>query len=118
MRNKSYENWEVGCDCLKQGRFNAAASRLYYGVFQAVLTYAREKKNYVHQAGKTDHAAMANIVWTTGKACGKYGRVFNKMMSLRETSDYERETPTLTKINEVLKDSGEIRNYFLEKAAN
>ena len=36
LRHKSDENWRAAETCFENGMVNAAASRLYYSVFQAV----------------------------------------------------------------------------------
>ena len=51
----------VGTRCLSDGSLNAAASRLYYAVFQAVLGFAKAKRGYVY-SGSGAHAEMLRIV--------------------------------------------------------
>lgn len=115
MRNKSEENWRVVSLCLHYDTLNAAASRLYYAVFQAVLTYAIAKKEYVYNPEVSVHLLMRNYVRETPD--GKFfERVFSKLLSLRITADYELETPPKKQIESFMKDSGEMRRYFFTLA--
>lgn len=115
MRNKSDENWKVVSMCLQHGTLNAAASRLYYAVFQAVLGYAIAKKGYIHDPGVSAHKSMWAYVSDTPE--GKFfGPVFKKLMSLRLTADYEPETPTETNIKSLMGNSGSMRQYFFKLA--
>jgi len=116
MRAKSDENWRVGNQCLAAGDLNAAASRLYYAVFEAVLYYAKVKKGYVRRPGVSVHSLMGQYVRSVGKGRVLYSRVFAMMMGLRETADYEPETPE--EVQSLLHHLDEIRQYFLGLAEN
>lgn len=116
MRNKSDENWKVVVLCLQYETLNAAASRLYYAVFQAVLAFAKAKKGYVYNPHISVHIAMRNYV---NDALGKdLERVFRKLLALRQTADYEPETPTAPNIKSLMPESGIIRNHFLKLAGS
>ena len=117
MQAKSEENWMVGNRCLAEGSVNAAANRLYYSVFQAVLVFATAKQGYVYK-GYGAHADMAFIVRSQGKARQYYGEVFEGLMTLRITADYEPDPPRGNEIKALLKDSEAIRQYYLNKANN
>jgi len=117
MQDKSEENWAVGQQCLMDSRLNAAANRLYYAVFQAVFEFATKKRNYV-SPGHSAHSSMLNIVRNYGKGRTKYGEVFNDLMGLRETADYDRETPDKNDIENLLQDANAIRMYYLQQARN
>lgn len=107
MIAKSQENWEVGERCLLNGELNAAANRLYYAVFQAVLGWARfanksfDEKNCIH-------SAMYRFVANEGKSKVVYGKNLIKLRTLRETADYAPESPHRHKIEEVLNTSKEM----------
>ena len=113
MRGKSDENWRVGQRCLAEGDVNAAASRLYYAVFQAVLWYATCKKGYVRSKSESAHREMAQHVWDTGKGRAQYGRSFTKMMALRVTADYDPESASLVEMKALLADCHATRQHFL-----
>lgn len=115
MRQKSDENWQAGSGCLAAGHVNAAASRIYYAVFQAVLHFARTKRGY-DDPGHGAHSAMARVVWNTGMGSRMYGRIFSDLMRLRETADYDPESVEDPKIRSVLNDADTIRKYFLRLA--
>ena len=115
MRNKSEENWSVGQRCLQQGDFNAAANRLYYSVFQAVLYFAKKKLMYVpNRSEGRAHARMAHVAASRGSEI--YGRAFKRLMGLRETADYEAETPAGGMILKISQESDAVRNFFLNEA--
>ena len=118
MRNKSDENWQVGNQCLADGSLNAGANRLYYAVFQAVLDFAVAKQGYRNEGRGGVHAAMARVVRSQGKASEHYHGVFRSLMVLRETADYERETPDRAEIEALVEDSNTIRTWYLGKAEN
>jgi len=115
MRNKSDENWRVVSLCLQNGTLNAAANRLYYAVFQAVLGYAKAKQGYIYDPNVSAHSKMWQYV-AADKGGYSYRRVFTKLMVLRKTADYEPETPTEKNIKSLMGDSGSMRQYFLKLA--
>ena len=116
MLDKSEENWLAGEQCLNDGRLNAAANRFYYSVFQAVLTYASAKRDYHQTREAKVHTDMGQLVKTVGKKSVYYGRIFVDLRSLRETADYQPDTPLKGKIEELLPPCKRIRTFFLEKA--
>ena len=116
MRAKSEENWKVGTQCLDTGSLNAAASRLYYAVFQAVLGFAATKQGYVHKAGA--HRDMVRVVRSHGKGRERYGDAFEDLMELRIKADYLPVTPDDGEIRTLLTDADAIRRFYLNKAEN
>lgn len=115
MRNKSDENWRIVSLCLQNGTLNAAASRLYYAVFQAVLAYAKAKKEYIRDPDVSVHIKMSSYVRDTPD--GKfYERVYKLLIISRTTADYEPETPPDPRIGSLYKDSGSMRQYFFNLA--
>lgn len=114
MREKSNENWRVGNRCLQDGDLNAATSRLYYGVCQAVLAWARAKKGYTKTVGI--HGDMCRFVQTEGKARNLYGPKFVALRGLRETADYQPDSPDLDELHDVLDVCGRMRDAYLKMA--
>lgn len=114
MRDKSDENWRVGHRCLQDGDVNAATSRLYYGVCQAVLAWARAKKGYTKTEGI--HGDMCRFVRTEGKSRYLYGPTFVGLRGLRETADYQPDPPDVDALNEVLAVCGQMRDAYLKMA--
>lgn len=113
MRDKSDENWHVGNKCLENGDLNAAASRIYYSVFQAVLGWARAKKGFSGEKGV--HSAMSRLM-KEGKRDNIYTRTFTELLGLRVTADYHPETPTVEAIEELLPIGQKIRDHHIKKA--
>jgi|GEM_PF-2609914 len=116
MQDKSEENWKVGLQCLKEGNLNAAANRLYYGMFQAVLLYARKITGY-EKTDRTVHGDMCDIVKNLGTASYKYGKVYRKLWSLRDIADYQDDPPDRRGIENLLSDCEKIRQNYLKKAS-
>lgn len=116
MKDKSDENWGVGCRCLEEGNCNSAASRLYYSAFQAVLRYARKRESYKRMQSRSVHADMAEVVGRVGVASKYFGRRFIDLKALRETADYEPDTPPKEEIEELQEDCDKIRQFFLRSS--
>jgi uncharacterized protein (UPF0332 family) len=122
MRDKSEQNWGVGITCLQKNSLNVAASRLYYGIFQAILWYARVKKGYNPSPDKqrSVHADMAVIVnedFSSDTPRDKrFKRIFREFRTLRETADYEPDTPLVEEIKEVVSDGQLLKNHYLKAA--
>jgi uncharacterized protein (UPF0332 family) len=116
MKDKSNENWIAGQKCLDDGNVNAAASRYYYGVLQAVLGWARAKKGYDRTQKGGVHSKMAEFVRSEGKGRDFYGRKFAELQSLRETADYQPEPADETDLRSLLPDCEKMREYYLKKA--
>ena len=114
MQTKSDENWRVGQRCLSEGDVNAAASRLYYGVLQSVLAWARAKKGYNDIHGT--HSAMFRYVSSEGHNRRVFGPALSAMCALRETADYTHQPPNLEKLHKLLPTCEQIREYYLKKA--
>ncbi len=111
MQNKSEENWRVGTICLEADELNAAANRLYYSVFQAVFSSAK-KKGYVRKRGQSVHTNMRRYI---KNEAGTYERTFMSLRTLRETADYEPETPSKKSIDDILVKSENMKTYFLNR---
>lgn len=115
MQGKSEENWRVGQRCLSEGDLNAATSRLYYGVFQTVLMWARVKKQFTG-TGSSVHYEMWRLVSSEGHARNAFGATFKTMRALRETADYTPRPPDLKKLNELLPACERMIEYYRKKA--
>lgn len=117
MRGKSIENWDAGCICLDHGKNNAAASRFYYSVFQAVLWWAERKQAYTYTRGEShihgDMMVKMNQDATASRA-DKY--LFREFQLLRQTADYQADTPTRAQIEALLYEGQFLRERYLKKA--
>lgn len=117
MIDKSKENWAAGQECLTQRKYNAAANRFYYSVFQAILWYALKKKGYEYKRGESKIHGDMNDVLAKDEASTKMNkRVFKEFMILRQTADYQPETPRESDIRDLLLDGQLLRDYYLQKA--
>ena len=114
MQGKSKENWRVGQRCLSDGDLNAATSRLYYGVLQSIIAWARAKKGYNDVHGT--HSAMYRYISNEGHIRKVFGPTFRKMQALRETADYSPQPPSLHKLNELLPTCERMIDYYRKKA--
>jgi hypothetical protein len=115
MRGKSDENWRVGQRCLADGDMNAAASRLYYAVFQVVYGYALQHRGYRYDGSGGVHADMARVVDSEINDKRGSGQVYRKLKGLRETADYDREPADHLVLTEVWPKAERIRNIFIKK---
>ena len=124
MRDKAQENWGVGITCLSRNHLNAAANRLYYGVFQAVLWYAKRKKLYPETPDfdkrRKVHFEMGQLVNSEFSINGDYGKrmrhAFSEFLALRLTADYEPETPSIDEIKEIVQDGQALKDHYLKAA--
>lgn len=82
---KSGDNWALALRLRDDGRFNAAANRLYYALFQAVKAYAVRTgmASVDEEAGV--HGRMKAIVRDEDR---RDARVFGDAMDLRVKADY------------------------------
>ena len=70
LKRKSDENWEAACLCRAGTKWNAAASRYYYSLYNSVRYWA-DKQNLVKcndRSIRDVHETMANIVGTNAGA--------------------------------------------------
>lgn len=114
MQNKSEENWAVGNKCLADGKLNAAASRLYYSVFQSVCTWAKIKMHWSYR-GSGAHGDMLGYMKRTNR---HFAEAYEDLLDLRTKADYDPETPSSAEITALLSDAANIRTHYLEKAKN
>lgn len=121
MQAKSKENWEIGLRCLAENKINVAASRLYYGLFQAVLWYARVKKGYPCDKTSDIHTRIQNDIVRNDFGSGerfdkRMRRTFNEFRTFRETADYAPDPPQPDEIREYLNDGELLREHYLSAA--
>jgi uncharacterized protein (UPF0332 family) len=90
---KAEENWRAYQNCMSERCYNAAASRLYYSVFQVIFLWAQKKKNYKDNPVKSIHAEMIGLV---NKIVDQQEMPFTlndlrELRELRRVADYERD---------------------------
>lgn len=85
---KSKANFDLALDLKENGKFNAAANRFYYSVFQAVKAYAVSKGEMEMDARNDVHATASAIVKNTER---RYHRTIREACNMRIKSDYLKE---------------------------
>lgn len=96
--NKSKENMSVAAELVERRRFNAAANRLYYSLFQVAKAYAVSKNKMQMDAQVEVHRVARSVVHELVKDEGRFEDVFDDALALRKKSDY---TPTDVTANEL-----------------
>jgi len=113
---KSLENWTAAATCRTGGHRNAAASRFYYALYQAIRFWADKKGllrcvEYVPDV----HATVASIVGKNGGDCARELReAVNDMYELRVKADYKPEPVEESDLEETVKKAGAARAVFLK----
>lgn len=82
---KSKENFELALDLKKNGKFDAAANRFYYSVFQAVKAYAVSKGKMRMDESDRVHKKAREIVKDDGS---EYLDTIEEAHDLRTKADY------------------------------
>lgn len=90
---KAEENWRAYHNCMSDKCYNAAASRLYYAVFQVIFLWAQKKKDYKDNPTKNVHKEMIELVKQTDEHQQKPFTVrdLRELKELRRVADYERD---------------------------
>ena len=113
MKNKSDNTWTDAVSILDQLRFNAAANRFYYAVFQAVYSHALERGIIAAEDDVGLHGKARRIVRSTGYQSRKYTEVFDRLLDLRTRADYRPEDIEPDEIDaDLLRDADALRLYF------
>lgn len=113
MEDKSNLTWNEAQFLLQQGKWNSAANRLYFAVFQSVYGFGRKRNiitdDTIDRKGR--HKPTQDIVKAHLRDCSvAYGLLFG----LRVTADYHPEEVTQDNLSEYLKQKAErIRDYFV-----
>ncbi len=82
---KSDENWDLADQLRNDGKFDAAANRYYYSLFQAVKAYAVKVGKMGEDEIVSVHSAAKRIVREDNEDV----RVFGDAMEMRERGDYQ-----------------------------
>ena len=72
-------------DLHSEGRYNAAANRFYYSIFQVVKVYAIKKGKMKLEDRKGVHRIAKDLVKSEDK---KLGRIYGDAENYRATADY------------------------------
>ena len=98
LLKKSKENMSVAAELAEGQRFNAAANRLYYSLFQVAKAYAVSKNKMKMDAHVEVHRVARTVVHELVKDEGRFEDVFEDALALRKKSDY---TPVDVTANEL-----------------
>ena len=113
---KSDNNWKAGEAALKAGMLDAAASRFYYALFEAVWGYG-ESKNLVERDAIDKHAKAAEVVFNAGGANASLCReTYGKLKACRVIADYHPEPLKQGRLTILLQHANQIRQHFIEIA--
>jgi len=120
LRLKSEKNWQVGCLCLEHGYIDAAANRLYYAVFQAVLLSVKAKQvsNTIavrDNDTSSKHTIMRRAVGAEGIGRRNASRQFGRLQSLRETADYDPEPVQEEELRGLISYAQGIKRFWLQR---
>lgn len=107
---KSKENFELALDLKDDEKYNAAANRFYYSIFQAVKAYAIEKGKMSMEGRKEVHSSALRLVRAENE---DYYETMSEACNLRAKADYlaesiEKNELSLNFINKVQ----DVRNHF------
>lgn len=113
MKDKSDNTWNDAVAILDQLRFNAAANRFYYAVFQAVYSHALDRAIISADDEVGLHGKARRIVRSTGHQSRKYTDVFDQLLDLRTRADYCPEDVEPEDLDaDLLRDANSLRLYF------
>ena len=113
MRNKSSITWEDAVAVMDQLRFNAAANRFYYAVFQAIYSHALDREIISADDEIGLHGKARRIVKSTGHQPRKFTDVFDRLLDLRTRADYKAENVEPEDLDaDLIRDADALRLYF------
>jgi len=114
LLQKSDENWRAGKECLAKGLVNAAASRLYYALFQAIYCFgvSINEMEIKHRRGVSRHEQARKLV--TRRIGREASQPFRDLEGLRSTADYKPEDVPAGDLAPLLEDVEHMRQKFME----
>lgn len=113
MKEKSDNTWEDAVAVMDQLRFNAAANRFYYAVFQAIYSHALDREIISADEEVGLHNKARKLVKSTGHQPRKYVEVFDRLLALRTRADYKPEDIEPEDMDaDLIRDADTLRLYF------
>jgi len=111
---KSDNNWALAEECLQSGEINAAANRFYYALFQGL-------KAYGVACGKVEMDDNCNAHMKVGDLLKEprwrlWHNQFKRLKEFRVTADYFLDDVKKHELEELLPESNNMRQHFLNKA--
>ncbi len=82
---KSDENWDLANQLRSDGKYDAAANRFYYSLFQAVKAYAIKTGKMKEEDNISVHSVAKGII----REDHEDYRLFGDAMEMRERGDYQ-----------------------------
>lgn len=111
--DKSDLTWHDGMSCLNEGRFNAAASRLYYAVFQAIYGFAIQRDLMAMDSSEPGrHRTAIRIAGGHGRHPREAREAVSMLYELRVKADYRPEDVDEPDLRDVLDKANRTRQYF------
>ena len=86
LKEKSIENWSVGKQMYGNGKYDIAANRLYYALFQAAKNFALDK-GMTEDEDEIGHYEIQRDIARFTKAENS-GFLYGKMKQFRTIADY------------------------------
>lgn len=130
LLRKSQANWQVGDVYLQKAKetpqdshaLNVAASRIYYGVLEAVIAFAVKHRDYVYDPqGESVHVIarrlVAKVMKNRGAELSSFADEFDALKSYRARADYEENDVEACELNDdLLRTAQVIRENFVREA--
>ncbi len=111
MVDKSDCTWAEANFLLENCKWNSAANRLYYAVFQAVYGYALRKELIDADCESSLHSQAGKVVRRHTK---RYVSVFTTLKQMRVRADYKTEDVDASEISEnLLRLANSLRQYYI-----
>lgn len=112
---KSDESWKAGNECLRQGLVNAAASRIYYSVFQAVMGFGIAKERWDVEEREGLHSKAPYVAGNSCVVKGRWcRRILISLRELRVMADYKPEGVDVKQLNLLLADADKVRRHHID----
>ena len=115
--DKSHENMDAAMDLAESKKFNAAANRLYYSLFQVAKAYAVAKNKMKMTDSKDVHNKANELVCELLKDDGRFDDVFEDALTMRKKSDYMASKVTESELNITFRGHASDLRDELEKRA-
>lgn len=88
LLEKSKDNMDVAIGLVANKKFNAAANRLYYSLFQVAKAYAVSKGKMSISEDKDVHRKICEIVTRLVEDEGRFEDIYEDALMLRKKADY------------------------------
>lgn len=116
IKDKSSESWEAGKLCRESGRYNSAANRFYYSLFQAARFWCHQNKHLdCRKYVQYPHDRVRELVSSKAKSHGRELRdILMNLGELRNKADYKPIQIIDSDIAEAVKNASAAKAFFLK----